>query len=236
MVGPPIGVDDQIGGQPGPGRLDQNVDALGGPCAAYGVADNPADRIACGDRAGTDELFSVLKRDVGNLTRGCVKLVECTLAPGILLDGIEEPVAHRLHSRGRVRPADAKLWIAGLGRGRRFDRLQLPGKWQRFGYPHNLDGAGLFGFGRSRSGALERQRFRLRMRGRTGREGNQRGCEQGVAGCLGQTSHCDSSFDQFRALMNTPRGFFRRASGVRGVRTTTVAIADQRSVAVRLPS
>ena len=57
-----------------------------------------------------------------------------------------------------------------------------------------------------------------------------------AAAADGYSGHCDSSFDQLRALTKTPSGFLRRASGVRGGCTTTVRIADQRSVAARLPS
>ena len=50
-----------------PGRLDQDVNLLGRGCPAFGVADDPANRIAGGDRAGADQLLALLQRDVGHL-------------------------------------------------------------------------------------------------------------------------------------------------------------------------
>ncbi len=47
---PPVGVDDEVGQKVRPRRLHQDVDALGGARAAFGVADDPAHRVAGGDR------------------------------------------------------------------------------------------------------------------------------------------------------------------------------------------
>jgi hypothetical protein len=51
MIGPPIGVDDEIGGDVRSRRLDEDVHSLRGPGAAFGVADDPPNGIAGGNGA-----------------------------------------------------------------------------------------------------------------------------------------------------------------------------------------
>ena len=76
MIGPPIGVDDEIGDEIGPRWLDQDVDLFGGAGSALGVADDPAHGIAGGDGARAGELLAGLKRDVGDLARRGIDLIE----------------------------------------------------------------------------------------------------------------------------------------------------------------
>jgi hypothetical protein len=51
MVGAPIGVNDEIAEEVWPCRFDQDMGPLLGPGAAFGVADDPAHRVAGGDRS-----------------------------------------------------------------------------------------------------------------------------------------------------------------------------------------
>ena len=44
--------------------------------AALRIADDPAHGVAGGDGAGTDKLFTRLERDVGDLTRRGIDLIE----------------------------------------------------------------------------------------------------------------------------------------------------------------
>src|SRR5579871_5904422 len=50
QIGSPIGVDDKVGLDGGPRRLDHDVDAPGVAVAALGVADDPAHGVAGGER------------------------------------------------------------------------------------------------------------------------------------------------------------------------------------------
>ena len=209
--------------------------------AAHRVADDPAHGVAGRDRPGPHELLAFLKRDVRHLAGRGIDLIERAVRPGILLDGVEETVAHRLHAGGRVGGPDTAARIGGLGSrcpGR--DRLQLAGERQGFGDRHHLDGAERFR-GRRRRDLARRiiiaNRGRLRRCGGAAGErggGDKQDRRGGTA--KWRVRHCDSSLDQFKALTKTPSGFLRRASGVRGGCTTMVRIADQRSVAARLPS
>ena len=122
VIGAQIGVDDEVGHQVGAGRLHQDVDLLRRARAALRVADDPADRVASGDRAGADELLAGLKRDVGDLTDGGVDLIERAAGVGIDLHGVDEAVADRLHARGGVGLIDA---------GRRIGRLRGSAGWLR---------------------------------------------------------------------------------------------------------
>src|SRR5204863_9826272 len=69
-----------------------------------------------------------------------------SVRPRILLDRIEEAVAHRLHAGSRVSRADTVARIGGFRRTRAFaDWLQLAGKRQRLGDRHHLDRLGRLG-------------------------------------------------------------------------------------------
>ena len=102
VIGAPVGVDDEIGRQVRPRRLDEDVDLLGRARAALGVADDPAHRVAGGDRAGADQLLAGLQGDVGDLARRGIDLIERAVREGIDLHGVDVAVAHRLHARGGV--------------------------------------------------------------------------------------------------------------------------------------
>ena len=108
MIGPPVGVDDEVGDEVRPRRLDQDVDALGGARAALGVADDPAHGVAGGDRAGADELLAGFERDVGDFARRGIDLIERAVGEGIDLDGVDIAGAGRLHARRAIGLVDAR--------------------------------------------------------------------------------------------------------------------------------
>ena len=104
--------------------------------AALGVADDPAHGVAGRDRTRADELLARLERDVGDLARRGVDLIERAVGERIDLDGVEIAGARRLDARRAVGLVDARMRIGGL-RGR-FGRspgsgLSWPGKGSGFG-------------------------------------------------------------------------------------------------------
>jgi hypothetical protein len=60
VIGPPVGVDDEVGGEVGPGWLDQDMDFLGGGGSALGVPDDPVYGVARRNRTGADQVFALL--------------------------------------------------------------------------------------------------------------------------------------------------------------------------------
>jgi len=132
MIGAQVGVDDEIGHQLRPGRLDQDMHLLRRARAAQRVADDPAHGVAGSDRSGADELLAGLERDVGDLAHGGIDLIERPLRERIDLHRIDEAVAHGLDARGGIGLVHAS---GGIGRLRRlpgaFDRLHLAGQRQR---------------------------------------------------------------------------------------------------------
>ena len=76
MIGAPVGVDDEIGDEIRPGRLDQYVHLFGRSGSALGVANHPSHGVAGGDWPRADKLLSGFKRDVGDLARRGIDLVE----------------------------------------------------------------------------------------------------------------------------------------------------------------
>lgn len=90
-----------------PGRLHQDVDATRIAVAAFGVADNPAHRVAGGDRPRAGELLARLQGDVGDLSRCDVDLIEAARAVREHLDGLEVTLATRLDARGVIGGLDA---------------------------------------------------------------------------------------------------------------------------------
>ena len=121
MVGAQIGVDDEIRHQVGAGRLHQDVDLQSRARTALRVADDPADRVAGGDRPGADELLAGLQGDIGDLPDGRIDLIERAAGVRVDLHGVYEAVAHRLHARGGVGLVDAgrRIVIGDLGRSLR---------------------------------------------------------------------------------------------------------------------
>jgi integrase len=57
--------------------------------AAFSIADNPAHRVAGGDRARPDKLLTLLERDVGDLSRRRVDLIERAFGKWIDLDRVD---------------------------------------------------------------------------------------------------------------------------------------------------
>jgi len=116
------------------------VDFFGGTSAALGVADDPANRVAGGDRAGANKLLAILQLDVGDLAGGGVGLIERARRIGIDLHSVDEAVAIRLHACGGIGAIDAHLGVRGLRRllsGR--ERFQLARQGQRLRQLDDLD-------------------------------------------------------------------------------------------------
>src|SRR3546814_3692632 len=90
MIGAPVGVDDEVGGEVGPCRLDQDMHPAAFPCPADRITDDPAHGVTSGDRPWADELLAFLKGDVRHLTRGGIDLIESAFGPGMELDGVDE--------------------------------------------------------------------------------------------------------------------------------------------------
>ena len=111
QVGSSIGVDDQVGLDGRPCRLDHDMDAPGIAVSAFGITDDPTHSVAGGQWSGTDQLFARLKRDIRDLPWRSIDLVERTGAIGKHLDGVEIPGAPRLNARNVVCNLDA------IGRG-----------------------------------------------------------------------------------------------------------------------
>ena len=140
----------------GAGRLDQDVDLLGRPRPAFGVADDPANRVAGGDRAGADELLALLQGDVGHLAGRCVDLIERAIGEGIDLDGVEVAAARRLDARGGVRQVDTLAWIRGSGAERvPGSGLSWPGSGSGLGTSTTCTGLG--GSASSTAGWVDRR-------------------------------------------------------------------------------
>ena len=62
--------------------LHQNMDAAGISVAAFGIADHPTNGVACRDRARSRELFAFLERDIRDLSRRGINLVQRTRTVG----------------------------------------------------------------------------------------------------------------------------------------------------------
>ena len=123
MVGSAVGVDHEVGHETGPRRLDQDMDALPRAGSADRVADDPADGIAGSNGTGPDQLLAFLQRNVSDLSRRGIKLIERAVCPGIELDRVEEPVADGLDTRRGIGAADPGLGVGWLGPGRGRNRL-----------------------------------------------------------------------------------------------------------------
>ena len=135
MIGPAVGVDDEVGDEIRPRRLDQDVDALGRAGPALGVADDPAHGVAGGDGSGADELLPGFERDVGDFAGRRVDLIEGAVGVGIDLDGVDVTGAGRLHARRAVGLIDARVRIGRLGRRGLAPGMGLswPGSGRSFG-------------------------------------------------------------------------------------------------------
>ena len=146
MIGPPVGRDDDVvHRQVGRDRLDQHVSLAGRSRPALGVADLPLHRVPGGDRL---QLLAGLERDIGDVHRSDVELVERPVAVRVDLDGVDVAGAGRIDAGGGIGELDAAGRIAGLGRARRpaaaRHPLQLARKRQQLGHLNDLDGFGWF--------------------------------------------------------------------------------------------
>jgi hypothetical protein len=155
VVAATIGGDDEVRGKVGRERLHQDMRPLVRTAPAAGVADDPADCVACRDR---HEVFARLQYDVGHHARRGEGLINRTLAIGIDLDGVEEPRGLRNLRRGAI----------GTGYPRNFrsdDRLAMTRPMRAH-----------FGNLRRSSGRCYRRR---RRRLRIGSADAQRNCRRG---------------------------------------------------------
>ena len=113
-IGAPVSVDDEVGFDRRPGRLDHDMDAARIATAALGIADDPTHRVAGCDRTRARELLALLEGNVGDLPGSSVDLVERSGAIGEYLLGVEIPIAPRLDTCGIVRGLDASGRLLGL--------------------------------------------------------------------------------------------------------------------------
>src|SRR6185437_12539665 len=111
VIGPAVGIDDEIGDEIGPRRLDEDVDALHRASAALGGGNDIEHQVARGDGPGTDELLARLKCDVSDLAWRGIDLVERAIGEGINLDGVEVSRPRRLNTRRAIRLIDTRVWV-----------------------------------------------------------------------------------------------------------------------------
>ena len=109
VVGAPVGVDDEIGGDVGARGFHEDMDALGAARAAGGVADDPARGVARRDRAGAGQAFAGFERDIRDLPGGGVDLVERAFAPRKNLHGVVIALLAGLDAGGGIGGDDARL-------------------------------------------------------------------------------------------------------------------------------
>ena len=197
MIGAPVGIDQEVGVEVRPCRLDEDVDARRCRHAAVGLADDPAHRVAGRDRPGADQLLARLQGDVGDLAGRGIDLVERALGVGIDLDRIQVVGPHRLHASGAVGFRDAQTRVGRLRRRMPAvpQPLQLAGQRQRLRDLNDLHG-------------LWRVRFEDRLarrvvvadRGRLpGRRASTERSRGEQCGNYRKFAHQPRSFDQLRA-------------------------------------
>ena len=101
--------------------------------SALGVADDPAHGVAGGDGSGADELLARLQRDVGDLPRRGIDLIERARAIGIDLDRVD-------NSRLRAARRAPRRWRCSTRAADRLPRRRgLP---PRTGFNGRADGSG----------------------------------------------------------------------------------------------
>ncbi len=116
------------------------MDLFGGARFALGVTDDPAHGIAGGDRAGAGELLAGLERNVGDLARRGIDLIERATGEWIDLNGVDKTIAQRLDAGGGIGPVAAGCRVGRLRRGfTARQQLQLTGQRQRLWQLHDLD-------------------------------------------------------------------------------------------------
>ena len=116
MIGAPVGVDDEVGDEVRPRRLDQDMDALGGPVP---LSVSPMIQRTVSPAATGPEPTSCspgFERDVGDLAGRGIDLIERAVGEGIDLDRVDVAGAGRLHARRAVRLLDAHARIGGFRR------------------------------------------------------------------------------------------------------------------------
>ena len=69
-------MQDQVGGQVRARRLDEDVSTHLGARAAHGFPDDPADGVACRDRARAGQGLAGLQGDVGDAAGRGIDLIE----------------------------------------------------------------------------------------------------------------------------------------------------------------
>src|SRR5262249_42593303 len=171
MIGTPVRVDDEISNEIGTGRFDLDVDAFRLPGPTFGVADDPARRVAGGHRSRSNKLLAFLQGDIRNLSRGGIDLVQSAGRIRINLHGVDVAVAGRLyagrliglgHAVGRVLRFRTQGSSARQG-------LELAWKRERLGDFDHLHGPRWFALEHGRRGIVVVADFR-RPEGGAGRE------------------------------------------------------------------
>ena len=110
VIGAPVGIDDEVGGDVGARGLDEDMDALGAARPAGGVADDPARGVAGRDRARTGQAFAGLECDIRDLPGCGIDLVERAL------EGAEKVLewfgVHHGHADEGARNENKLVWGA----------------------------------------------------------------------------------------------------------------------------
>jgi len=78
--------------------LTSIMDAFRLPGPAFGVADDPAHRVAGGHGSGADQLLAFLQGDIRYLSRRGIDLVQGAGGVGVNLHGVDVAVARRLYA------------------------------------------------------------------------------------------------------------------------------------------
>src|SRR6476661_5701498 len=103
------------------------MDAAGISVAAFGIANDPTNGVACRDRTRSRELFAFLERDIGDLSGRGIYLVQRTRTVGVDLRGVKISLLARFDPSCAVRRLDpthglALLLTTGLTSKGRFPR------------------------------------------------------------------------------------------------------------------
>ena len=116
QVRPAAGGDDQVGLQSGAGGLHQHVDAQLVTAAAGGIADDPAYRVAGGDR---HQFLAGLQGDHRHAAWTGIDLIERAVGEGPDLNRVDVAFACGRHACFRVGEGYALARVFRLGRRRR---------------------------------------------------------------------------------------------------------------------
>ncbi len=107
MIGAPVGIDDEIGRYVGPGRFDEDMNALVYTTATHRIANDPAHGVPGRYRPRSHQLLAFLQHDVGDLPWRGINLIKRAIGIGVLLDRVQIAAAIRLHPCSGIGATDA---------------------------------------------------------------------------------------------------------------------------------